>query len=336
MSAKVSVIIAVYNTEKYLNKCIDSVLNQEYKDIELMLVDDGSTDGCPDIIDNYVELFPDIVKKIRKENGGQASARNLAIGMVTGKYLLFMDSDDYIDSKYIGNLVNEAEANDSDMVISGQYKVSEDGGIVDTISYKPVDGYSLQRRLNIAGKLYKTEYVRKWNIIFPEGKLYEDNSFNLLAYFLSPKIRFLAYEGYFQVVHEGSTTAKLIDYRKLPFDNWEQCIRTVKENKIEGVDMELFDFTVLSFFTYFLMIRNRKREYLPNEDRKNSMDNAYHISDAFEKMTNELFSDFSGNRYMKLMGNSELPLKQKLGVRVFYMYASKNKLRKLVKMLYRF
>lgn len=333
---KVSIIIAVYNTERYLRKCIESVLSQDYDNIELMLVDDGSTDGSPAIMDEYVERFPDRIIKITKPNGGQASARNLALQKITGEYLTFMDSDDHIAADYIKRLATAASDHDCDMVCSGQYKVSEDGRIIDTISYKVTDGRSFQRRLNIAGKLYRTSYVRKWNISFPEGKLYEDNSFNLLAFFLSSKIWFLDYQGYNQVVHEGSTTAKLIDHKKLPFENWEYCIRTVKDNAVEGVDMELFDFTVMSFFTYFLIIRNRKREYLPNEDRKNSMDNAYAISDQFERMTCEFFGGLKKNRYLKLTGGDGNPLKQKLGVRVFYSYASKKKLRKLVKMLYRF
>lgn len=333
---KVSIIIAVYNTEKYLHKCIDSVLAQDYDNIELMLVDDGSTDGCPQIMDEYVKDHPDKIVKITKKNGGQASARNLALSKVTGEYLLFMDSDDYISPDYVKTLAIAAENHGADMVCSGQYKVAEDGWVIDKISYKVDGGRSYQRRLNIAGKLYRTSYVRKWDISFPEGKLYEDNSFNMLAFFMSPKVWFIDYQGYHQVVHEGSTTAKLIDHRLLPFENWEHCIKTVKGLGFDGMDIELFDFTMLSFFTYFLIIRNRKREYLPNEDRKNSMDNAYAISDKFEEMTCTYFTEFKKNKYVKIFGSYGLPLKQKLGVRVFYHYASRHKLRKLVKMLYRF
>ncbi|MCR5617600.1 MAG: glycosyltransferase family 2 protein [Clostridiales bacterium] len=331
---KVSVIIAVYNTERYLEKCLDSVMSQDYENIELVLVDDGSTDKSLEIMEGYRNRYPDRITVLRKENGGQASARNLALGKITGTYLTFMDSDDYIDPDYIRTLVTAAVENGSDAVISGQYKVTSEGVVKDTISYKVSGGRSPQRRLNIAGKLYRTDYIREHNITFPEGKLYEDNSFNLLALFLSPKILVLPYEGYYQVIREGSTTAKLIDCSKLPFDNWEYCIRTVKESGICGVDMELFDFTVISFFTYFLMVRNKKREYLPNE-KKNSIDNALEISDRFEKMTNVFFDKFRQNRYIRLFRNSELPLKQKLGVRVFYSFASKNKLRNFVRLFYK-
>lgn len=334
IEAKVSVIIAVYNTEAYLEKCIDSVMSQDYQDIELILVDDGSTDRSPVIMEEYKNRYPGKITVLKKENGGQASARNLALRNITGRYLTFMDSDDYIAPDYISTLVSAATENDSDAVISGQYKVTPEGVVKDKISYKVKDKMSPQRRLNIAGKLYRTDYIREHNITFPEGKLYEDNSFNFLALFLSPKILVLPYEGYYQVIREGSTTAKLIDCSKLPFDNWEYCIRTVKESGIDGVDMELFDFTVISFFTYFLMVRNKKREYLPNE-KKNSMENAYEISDRFEKMTNEFFGEFKHNRFRSLLKNRELPVKQKLGVRVFYSYASKRKLRKLVRMFYK-
>ena len=331
---KVSVIIAVYNTERYLEKCLDSVMSQDYENIELVLVDDGSTDKSLEIMEGYRNRYPDRITVLRKENGGQASARNLALGKITGRYLTFMDSDDYIATDYIRTLVTGAVENGSDAVISGQYKVTSEGVVKDTISYKVSGGRSPQRRLNIAGKLYRTDYIREHNITFPEGKLYEDNSFNLLALFLSPKILVLSYEGYYQVIREGSTTAKLIDCSKLPFDNWEYCIRTVKESGIDGVDMELFDFTVISFFTYFLMVRNKKREYLPNE-KKNSIDNALEISDRFEKMTNTFFEKFRQNRYRRLFKNRELPLKQKFGVRVFYSFASKNKLRNFVRLFYK-
>ena len=333
-SPKVSVIIAVYNVEKYLNKCIDSVLGQSYQNFELLLVDDGSTDRSPEIIDTYLGDEAHEIHKISKENGGQASARNLAMKQMTGDYLLFLDSDDYIDKDYIKTLVDEAVKYDLDVVCSGQHKVTEAGEIIDTISYDVNDGKTLQRRLNIAGKLYRSDFVRKWKIDFPEGKLYEDNSFNILALFLTDKLRFLSYEGYYQVVHEGSTTAKLIDYKILPFDNWRYCIETVKNGNVKGVDQDLFDFTMLSFFTYFLLVRNRKREYLSNEHRKNSFENAYLIAEQFESMINSYFTGFNKNPYTNVFKNKELMFKQKLGTRVFYSFAKKNKLKSLVKMVY--
>ena len=335
---RVSVITAVYNTDKYLAKCIESVLHQTYSNVEHILVNDGSTDGSLAIMEKFQEENPGRIKVISKENGGQAAARNMALLLVTGEYLAFLDSDDYLSEDYVETLVKEAMKTEggADMVASGQYKVGEDGSIKDTISYKVKDGVSYRRRLNIAGKLYKKEYVNRFGISFPEGRLYEDNSFNMLAFFLSDKVRILPYHGYNQVVHEGSTTARKIEADSLPWENWEYCIKTVREQQAKGCgsDSELFDFTMLSFFTYFLMVRNRKREYLSDDNRREEMENTYLIAERFEGLVQKYFPDSRRNRYLSLFKYRDLPLMQKAGTRVFVRYCLKGKLKKLVKVVY--
>ena len=99
----ISVIIPVYKVEKYLNKCVDSVLNQTYKNLEIILVDDGSPDKCPEICDEYAKK-DDRIKIIHKQNGGLSDARNVGIEKSTGEYITFIDSDDYVDSNYIEQL----------------------------------------------------------------------------------------------------------------------------------------------------------------------------------------------------------------------------------------
>lgn len=96
---KISVIIPVYNTEKYLKRCLDSIINQTFKNLEIIIVDDGSTDSSPQICDNYAES-DDRIRVIHKTNGGLSSARNAGIDIATGIYISFIDSDDYIDIKY--------------------------------------------------------------------------------------------------------------------------------------------------------------------------------------------------------------------------------------------
>ena len=331
----VSVIVAVYNMEKYLNYCIDSVLEQSYQDYEIILVNDGSKDNSEKIIDEYIEKYPQKIRKINKENGGLSSARNIAFEQVRGKYMTFLDADDYYDKEYLSNLVNKAEKENLDMVCSGQHKVMQDGERLKTINYKVKNGKCLQRRLNISGKIYRTEYVKKWEIKFPEGKTYEDNSFNMQAMFLSPKVGFLEYEGYYQVVHEGSITSKPIDASKLPFDEWEMCAKKVKEAKVEGVDLELFDFTYMSFLTYFLIVRNRKREYLSNENKNISMNSIYEITERFQEIVNEQFQDYKKNKYNNLLKYGELPIVQKIGTKVFSVFCKHKQLRKLVNLIYR-
>ena len=95
---KVSVIIPVYCVENYLSQCVDSVLNQSYDDIEIILVNDGSPDSCPDICDRYAEKYANVIA-VHKENGGLSDARNKGVEYATGEYILFLDGDDYWDDK---------------------------------------------------------------------------------------------------------------------------------------------------------------------------------------------------------------------------------------------
>ena len=109
MNPEISIIVPVYNVEKYLKRCIDSILNQSFTDFELILVDDGSTDNSGEIIDEYA-IKDERIKVIHKENGGLSSARNVGIEYSKGNYIAFVDSDDYINKNmykfYIKMLLN--------------------------------------------------------------------------------------------------------------------------------------------------------------------------------------------------------------------------------------
>ena len=332
----ISVVIAVYNEEKRLDNCISSILQQTHQNFEIVIVNDGSTDNSAEIINKYVEKYKGKVICINKVNGGLASARNCGINIVKGKYITFLDADDYIDKKYLETLIDVAEKNDSDAVCSGQYKVNEDGKIIRSIIYKPYNGKCLTRRLNISGKIYLTTFVKENNITFPEGKTYEDNSFNLQVFFLTNKIFFIDYAGYYQVVHEGSITSKPIQIENLPLDEWNNCINKILNCKREGVDLQLFEFTTVSLFAYLLFIRIRKREYLSNTDRKSNIDNAIMIAESFQKITNEYFPYARKNKYAVFFKFEELSFLQKMAVKVFSWMCYLKKLKEFTKIIYKF
>lgn len=120
----ISIIVPVYNTEKYLRKCIESIINQTYKNIELILVNDGSTDNSGNICDEYAKTDSRI-KVIHKENGGVSSARNTGLESAKGEWLVFVDGDDYISSDYCTVMLEKAKKNDAELVLCGYKRVYE-------------------------------------------------------------------------------------------------------------------------------------------------------------------------------------------------------------------
>ena len=108
---KLSIIAAVYNLEKYLPRCLDSLVNQTLQDIEILCVDDGSIDSAPQIIDEYAKKYPNKIKAFHKENGGEFTTRNYGFERATGEYVTFVDTDDYVETKWAEKLYNAASRN---------------------------------------------------------------------------------------------------------------------------------------------------------------------------------------------------------------------------------
>ena len=127
----VSIVLPIYNVEKYLNRCVESVINQTYKNLEILLIDDGSPDSCPQKCDEWARKDSRI-KVIHKANAGLGYARNTGIENASGEYICFFDSDDYIDSNAVEKAYSVAQTNNSDMVLFGHYDVNAQGKIVRT------------------------------------------------------------------------------------------------------------------------------------------------------------------------------------------------------------
>ena len=122
----VSVIVPIYNVEKYLRKCVDSILNQTYKNLEIILVDDGSPDNCGNICDEYA-LSDSRIRIIHKKNGGLSDARNAGLDIARGNYILFVDSDDYIDETMVEKLYEALEKEKAEMSLCSFVYVNDDG-----------------------------------------------------------------------------------------------------------------------------------------------------------------------------------------------------------------
>lgn len=126
MGVKISVIVPVYKVQKYLARCMDSLINQTLKDIEIILVDDGSPDQCPQLCDEYAEKYNNIIV-IHQSNAGLGMARNSGLNIAKGQYIAFVDSDDYLDKSALENLYKVAERNSADTVLGTYYRVNSVG-----------------------------------------------------------------------------------------------------------------------------------------------------------------------------------------------------------------
>ena len=334
---KVSVIIPVYNVENYLEKCVDSVLHQTLKNVEIIIVNDGSTDNSQAIIDQLIKQNPSI-KAYQKDNGGLSSARNYALDVASGEYITFLDSDDYLDRDYLEILYTEGKMYDSDMVCSGQKKVSEDGKVLATLSY-PVDKNPncILRRLNISGKLYKKEYIEQHHMRFALGKTYEDDPFNLVMLFMAKNFRIVKYEGYNQLVRDGSITSKKISSDKIPYEALEHSISYVTKHKSDTNDYEIFEYTVLSFFTYFIFQANKKHVYLKKGlERKSDCDVVLQFCDFTKKILYQYMPDYFKNKNVKIFKNNELQLSQRCGVWLYVKLCKYGLLNLFTKIYYKF
>ena len=173
---KVSVIIPVYNVEKYIDKCLSSLVNQTLKDIEIIVVNDGSPDNSQKIIDKYVKKYPKKIKSFIKENGGQGSARNFGLTKANGEYIGYVDSDDYVELDMYEKLYNKAKTNNYDIVTCGNYNVSEnyENKIVDNIVtiYKSKTENIIFGKMAVWNKIYKKEILVNNNIEFKEKVWY--------------------------------------------------------------------------------------------------------------------------------------------------------------------
>ena len=175
--AKVSIIVPIYNVEKYLRNCLDSLVNQSYKDIEILCINDGSKDNSQTIVDEYANKYQN-VKSYIKENGGLSDARNYGITKATGDYYMFVDSDDYIEEDAIQLLANKAITENADIVVCNLDYVYEDGSIKLNDSLTFVDGSPKENNdlIFIANSACDKLFSKKLfeNYKFPKGMWYED------------------------------------------------------------------------------------------------------------------------------------------------------------------
>ncbi len=263
MGPVVSVIVPVYNAQKSLARCIDSILNQTFKDFELILLDDGSTDTSGEICDRYAEI-DERVRVIHKENSGVSDTRNRGLDIAEGKYLQFLDSDDWITPEATGLFVRTVEENQCDMVIADFYRVIgervsqkgaiEEDGLMDQVTFaenmlqKPADFYYGV----LWNKLYKREIVESYRLRMDSSVSWcEDFMFNLEYVRHIRSVYALKVPVYYYVktkgslVSQGMSVKKTIQMKRTVFEYYNSfCKDVFDEEDYEKYKVQVYRFLI--------------------------------------------------------------------------------------------
>ena len=262
MNQKVSIIIPIYNAQKYLKECLDSILHQTYQNLEIVCINDGSKDNSLDILETYQTNYPDLFKIKTIENGGQANARNVGMDLSTGDYIMFVDSDDVIEEDMVENMLQKSK--DCDMVVCNIDRIFD--GKFDAFQ----KNFSYDTTFNIQGittiqehpeiicfitgapyaKLLNRQFMNDNDIRFVKGYIYEDQMFTQKILSSNPTIAFdnRAYYKYF--VRSGTTMTSKTSRVSDMFFAYETLYNYYKEKGLEKQYKEELDFLCL----YHVMI----------------------------------------------------------------------------------
>lgn len=284
MKDKISVIVPIYNVEKYLDRCVKSLINQTYKNIEIILVDDGSPDKCPEMCDYYAtEDYR--IKVIHKENGGLSDARNVGIEKSTGSYISFVDSDDWVEEDFIEELYNNIKRENADISIIGYTLIWDSGK---RITYSDNNDYFVynqeyaikellkQKKFQcmVCQKMYKRDIFS--DIKFPLGKIYEDVAVSLPTFLKADKVVFSGDPKFYYFQRENSIVNEKFSKEKLYFLDCCKEIIDYSNNHNKIFDKEAHNFYLRALLMLLLQlysdVRTRNSEIckqLEKEVRKN-------------------------------------------------------------------
>ena len=196
---KLSIVALVYNLEEYLPRCLDALVNQTLKEIEILCVDDGSTDSAPQIIEDFAKRYPEKIKVFHKENGGEFTTRNYGLQKATGEYVTFVDTDDYVEPNWAEKLYMAAKQNEADIAVCGFERIDLATGKVvgkDMTSYgncvkevKPNEDMILFINPAPWNKVYKREVIQEFHFLPFRG--FNDTLFLISTYTKVKKIAFI-------------------------------------------------------------------------------------------------------------------------------------------------
>ena len=290
---KVSIIIPIYNAENTIEKCISSILKQTYKDYELLLIDDGSTDNSLKVIKKYSKYKN--IRILNQENHGVAYTRNRGIKEATGDYIMFIDNDDFIDSDYIEKHITTISKENSDIVISGYRRINVENKVLHEEKLR--DTYWSRFIITAPwAKVYRRNFLLKNNIEFLSYGIGEDVYFNLLIYSFEPKITILNYIGYnwfFNTKSVSNTSQKGL--------NKEVDILFLLNKIIEKYDNinDYLSYYLIRYYIWYLLFSGRnanKKDFILEYNRIKKWYNDNKVSLKFSPFSKKINGETLKNR----------------------------------------
>ena len=270
MDKLISVIVPIYNVEKYLTKCIESIINQTYENLEIILVDDGSPDNCPIICDEYAKR-DSRVKVIHKKNGGLSDARNAGLDIATGEYIMFIDSDDFVEIDMMESMMNNMIDNNVDLVVcnikyiydnSEKVKYNQKDKVLD--KYEAMQEYIKDGIVQAVAwnKLYKINLIN--GMRYKVGKINEDEFF---TYKIVDRINKIYYNSkpFYNYVQRNTSIMGLYSIKRLDaVEASYERLNFIKERYPELYVEEKKNFINLCIFNYEMILKNINIDYDKN------------------------------------------------------------------------
>lgn len=230
-SYKLSIIAAVYNLEDYLPRCLDALVNQTLKEIEILCVDDGSTDSAPQIVDEYATKYPDKIKAFHKPNGGEFTTRNYGLERAKGEYVTFVDTDDWVEPNWAEKLYQTAKENDADLAVCGFERIDLKTGKVvgkDMTTYG-----NIVKEITGKDDFMVTINPAPWNKIYRREKIKD--------------LRFLNFRGFNDMIFLASSYTKINKVAYVPdvlyhyYLRYDSQIHTVNKQDVENFKKYLLE-----------------------------------------------------------------------------------------------
>lgn len=313
MKIKVSVIVPVYNVEKFIDKCLNSLVKQSLKEIEIIVVNDGSPDNSQKIIDKYVKKYPEKVQSFIKENGGQGSARNYGLKKATGEYIGYVDSDDFVEKDMYKKLYNKAKENNYDIVVCGNYNVSED------YQNKNIDAFinnyntDLENiffgKMAVWNKIYKRDILIKNKLEFKEKVWYEDLAFTLKAIMNSNTFAFIDEPLYDYLIREGSTMNNSNVKRNLEIlEAFNDILSYIQHNKKEEYFSKI-EFLAIDHIYISAIVRVLKAEADDKVKRET-------INKLIDYM-NKKFPNYKNNKYINTLSKNRKIIYKLINIKMY-------------------